>query len=264
VLEQSKTKPVVVDFWAPWCGPCRILGPIIERVASEFAGEVVLAKLNVDENPQAAAQFRVQGIPAVKAFKGGRVVDEFTGALPEAQVRAFFQGLAPSPADRSVSEADRLARAGQAAEAERVYRGVLATLPDHRGAVIGLARLLVERGAFDEAENLLKLLPADREAKVMRHRIFLERYARRHADEDLRADVQAHPNDPRAHYRWGLMLAAQGAYDQALEELLTSVRLDRHWEDDAARKAMLAIFDILGLDAPLTREYQRKLENVLY
>ena len=119
VIEQSKTKPVVVDFWAPWCGPCRVLGPTIEKVASEFSDDVVLTKVNVDENPQSAMQYRVQGIPAVKAFRDGRVANEFTGALPEPQVRAFFESLAPSASDRAVGEAERLAASGDVAGAEQ-------------------------------------------------------------------------------------------------------------------------------------------------
>ena len=109
VLEGSKTKPVVVDFWAPWCGPCRVLGPVIEKVAAELGDEVLLAKLNTDENPRTATQFRIQGIPAVKAFRNGRMVAEFTGAVPESQVRAFFQKLVPSPAERAAKEAAELA-----------------------------------------------------------------------------------------------------------------------------------------------------------
>ncbi|MGH7130209.1 MAG: thioredoxin [Planctomycetaceae bacterium] len=264
VIEASKTRPVVVDFWAPWCGPCRILGPIIERVAAEFGGEVVLAKLNVDENQQTAGQYRVQGIPAVKAFRDGRVVNEFTGALPEPNVRAFFQSLAPTAADRAAAEAETLAASGDMAAAEARYRAILETTPDDPKAVLGLANLLAARDEFDEADTLLKLLPADRQAKVMRHQIFLERYARKHAGEDLRAEAVANPRDPRARYRWGLMLAAGGDYVAALGELLESVRYDKTWEDGAARKSMLAIFEILGMDSTITRDYQRRLENVLF
>jgi putative thioredoxin len=264
VIEQSKTKPVVVDFWAPWCGPCRVLGPTIERVASQYAGDVVLAKVNVDENQASAAHFRVQGIPAVKAFKDGRVVSEFTGALPEPQVRAFFEQLMPSPVELAVRHADMLAAGGDLLGAESSYREVLAQVPDNVQAVIGLARMLVARGDFDEADSLLQRVPADRQAKVLRHRIFLERYAVKHADEDLQGDVLANPGNARARYRWGVMLAAGEQYREALDELLESVRLDRNYEGDAARKATLAVFEILGMDSDLTREYQRKLENVLF
>jgi putative thioredoxin len=264
VIEESKTRPVVVDFWAPWCGPCRILGPTIEKVAEEFEGDIVLAKLNVDENQQASMQYRVQGIPAVKAFRDGRVVNEFTGALPEPQVRAFFQSLAPTAADRAAAEAEQQLKDGDLAGAEAAFRALLDTTPDDPKAVVGLANILATRDEFDEADTLLKRLPADRTAKVMRHQIFLERYARKHAGEDLRGEAIADPRDPRARYRWGLMLAAGGDYVAALGELLESVRYDKTWEDGAARKSMLAIFEILGMDSTITRDYQRRLENVLF
>jgi putative thioredoxin len=264
VIEQSKTTPVVVDFWAPWCGPCRMLGPIIEKVAQEFAGQIPLAKLNVDENPQTAMQYRVQGIPAVKAFRDGKVVNEFTGVMPEPRVRQFFQSLTPSPTDLALQRAAAAMRIGDLRTAEAAYRQVLETQRDHPQAVVGLAELLVHRGDFAEADTLLKVLPADRRAKALRHRISLKQYAERHAGEDLRGEAQANPRDPRARYRWGVMLAAQEDYIDALDELLASVQADRSFEDGAARKAMLAIFDILGLDSAITREYQRKLENVLF
>lgn len=264
VIEQSRTKPVVVDFWAPWCGPCRILGPVIERVAEQFADSIVVAKLNVDENPASSAQYRVQSIPAVKAFRDGRVVSEFTGALPEPNVRQFFESLAPSAIDQAVSAAEAKLAAGDQAGAEQAYRDVLAQQADNRGAVLGLASLLAKRGTYDEAISLLDRLPPDRQVKVQRHRIFLERYVSQHQGEDLADEAVAAPNDPRARYRYGLLLAAQELYQEALEELLASVRLDRSWEDGAARKSMLAVFELLGMDAPLTRKYQRKLENVLF
>jgi len=264
VIDVSKTRPVVVDFWAPWCGPCRILGPIIEKVAGEFEGDVVLAKMNVDENQQAATQYRVQGIPAVKAFRDGKVVNEFTGALPEPQVRAFFQSLAPTAADRAAAEAEQLVASGDVVAAEARFSEILATTPDDPKAVIGMANILALRDEFDEADALLKRLPVDRQAKVMRHQIFLERYARKHAHEDLLGEAKANPRDPRARYRWGLMLAAGGDYVSALGELLESVRYDKTWEDGSARKSMLAIFEILGMDSTITRDYQRRLENVLF
>jgi putative thioredoxin len=264
VLEQSRTKTVVVDFWAAWCGPCRMLGPIIERVAEEFGDDVVLKKLNTDENPMIASQYRVSSLPTVKAFRNGQVINEFMGALPEPNVRAFFQTLAPTPAERAARAADALVTSGDTAGAERLYREALEKTPDNPDAVVGLATLLARRGETAEAEGLLKRVPADRRAKTLKHRIFLENYAARHAGENLETDASANPRDPRARYRYGLLLAAREDYRAALDELIESVRWNKTWEDGAARKSILAIFDILGLDDPMTREYQRKLENVLF
>jgi putative thioredoxin len=263
VLEASKTRPVVVDFWAPWCGPCRVLGPVIERVAAEHGDDVRLVKLNTDENPRTAAQFRIQGIPAVKAFRDGKVVAEFTGAVPEQQVRAFFQRIVPSQAERAAREAERIAMQGDTGAAERQFRAVLQQSPGNVDAVVGLAQILLSRGDRDEASELLERAPTDRRAKVLKHRAFLDGFAERHAAEDLRGDVQRNPADPRAQYRWGVMLAAGAQWEAALEALLESVRLDRKFADGAARKAALAVFDILGLDSPVTREYQRRLSMLL-
>jgi putative thioredoxin len=264
VLERSKTIPVVVDFWAPWCGPCRVLGPIIEKVAGELAGKVELVKLNTDENPRTAAAYRIQGIPAVKAFVGGKVAHEFTGALPEPQVRAFFAKLAPGPAQERTAKAADLARAGDAAGAEREYRAALQAEPSNAAAITGLAALLLERGEREEAESLLERAPRDRRAKAMKHRLFLDDFAARHAGEDLEGAARANPRDARARYRYGVLLAAREDYARALDELLESVRLDRNMGEGAARKAMLAVFDILGMEHPLTRDYQRKLSSVLF
>ncbi|MGK2965350.1 MAG: tetratricopeptide repeat protein [Tepidiformaceae bacterium] len=264
VLDRSRALPVVVDFWAPWCGPCRVLGPMIENVAASYGGEVILAKLNTDENPRTATAFQIQGIPAVKAFRDGRVAAEFTGAIPEPQVRAFFEKLVPSPAERLAAEGDALARAGETVAAEAAFRSALASSSSHPAAVVGLAALLAARGETDEADRLLSRVPADRRAKALKHRIFLEDFAARHAAEDLEAEATAAPGDPRARYRWGVLLAAREQYEAALDELLESVRIDRAFADGAARKAVLAIFEILGLDSEVTKDYQRRLAMLLF
>ncbi|WBL36270.1 tetratricopeptide repeat protein [Tepidiforma flava] len=226
-----------------------MLGPVIEKVAAENEGRVVLAKLNTDENPRTAMQYRIQGIPAVKAFKDGKVIAEFTGAYPEPQVRAFFQKVIGA-AGSGASTADDLLRKGDVAGAEREYRAILEKSPNDAGAIVGLATILLARGARSEAEKLLERAPTDRRAKALKHRIFLDEFRQKHAGEDLEGEARRNPRDPRARYRWGVMLAAQEKYEQALDELLESVRLDRTFADGAARKAMLAIFDILGLDSP--------------
>ncbi len=264
VQERSKTIPVVVDFWAPWCGPCRVLGPIIEKVAEENHDKVVLAKLNTDENPKVSALFRIQGIPAVKAFKDGKVIAEFTGAYPEPQVRAFFEKVIPGPAIRVTEEAEDYLRMGNVQAAETSYRVILAKQPGQPEALVGLATILLSRGETEAAGELLERAPTDRRAKTLRHRIFLDGFAAKQADEDLRAAAVANPRNPRDRYRWGLMLAANAKYEDALDELLESIRLDKVFADGAARKAALAIFDILGLDSEITREYQRKLSNALF
>ncbi len=263
VLAASNQKTVVVDFWAPWCGPCRVLGPIIEKVAAEHGDDVLLVKLNTDENPRTATEYRIQGIPAVKAFRGGKMVSEFTGALPEPQVRAFFSRLVPSAAEKAARAAADLASADPAA-AEASFREVLKSAPGNPEAIIGLAQLLVARGETEAAEELLERVPTDRRAKVLKHRIFLDAFAARHGGEDLRGEAMANPRDPRARYRLGVMLAAGAQYESALDELLESVRLDRTFAEAAARKAALAIFDILGLDSPVTRDYQRRLSAILF
>jgi putative thioredoxin len=264
VLEASKSRPIVVDFWAPWCGPCRVLGPLIERVAAEYGEDVRLVKLNTDENPRTATQYRIQGIPAVKAFRDGRVVAEFTGAVPEPQVRQFFKKLAPSESEKAAREAQRMAMDGDTTAAERQFRAALAQAPGNADAIVGLAQILLSRGDREEAEELLERAPTDRRAKVLKNRLFLDGFAQRHGNEDLRGEVTRNPGDPRARYRWGVMLAAGAQYEAALDELLESVRLDRAFAEGAARKAMLAIFDILGLDSPATRDYQRRLSSLLF
>jgi putative thioredoxin len=264
VIERSKQVPVVVDFWAPWCGPCRLLGPILESLVAGYGGRIELAKLNTDMNPNIAAQYRIEGIPAVKGFSGGELVSEFTGALPESQVRAFLQKLVPSEADELADAAVRQAYAGDTAGAEATFRRALEIDPTHRSANVSLARLLVARGEQDEASRLLENLPGDPEATRLRAEITLQSAAQDVDIESLRERLERDPADADALYNLGMALAASGDYEEALERLLEVVRRDRAYKDDAGRKAMLEIFALLGDDHPLTRDFRRQLGYVLF
>lgn len=264
VIERSRTVPVVVDFWAPWCGPCRLLGPMLEAAVTSYGGQIELAKLNTDENPALAEQFGIEGIPAVKAFVDGRLATEFTGALPEPQVRAFLQSLLPSKADQLAESAARLAYAGDQDGAERAYGEALVQDSAHRAANIGLALLLIARGEEDEALKLLQRLPGDPEATRLRSEISLRRAAGDVSIADLQARVTADPTDVDALYRLAVALAAQQQYEQALEYLLEVVRRDRAYQDDGGRKMMLEIFALLGDSNPLTQRYRRQLSSILF
>lgn len=264
VIGRSHQVPVVVDFWAPWCGPCRQLGPVLERLAVEGAGAWELVKLNTDENPRTATQYRIQGIPAVKAFRDGRVVAEFTGAIPEAQVRAFLARIGPSEADTLAASAAEMEASGFAATAEDRYGEALAKQPDHPKALLGLARLLAARGATEAALRLLDRRPADAAVQALRAQIALQAAAGGVDLEALRRRVAADPKDAAAHYDLGRALAAEGDHATALDHLLTAVRLDRSLDDDGARRAMLDIFALLGDDDERTQDYRRQLSLLLF
>jgi len=264
VIERSRQLPVVVDFWAPWCGPCRLLGPTLERLVATYNGQIALAKLNTDDNPRLSQEFRIQGIPAVKAFRDGRVTDEFTGALPEPQVRAFLERLLPSEADRLAAGAATLAYSGDRAAAEAEYRRALEADNGHAAANLGLARLLEARGANEEALRLLTMLPADPEATRLRAELNLRRAAGGADLAELEARVAASPEEIDVRYRLSTAFAAAGRYEAALDHLLEVVRRDRAYGDDAGRKSMLEIFAVLGDADPFTHRYRRRLSSLLF
>lgn len=268
VLQRSAQVPVVVDFWAPWCGPCRVLGPVLERLAREANGAFVLAKMNVDNNPRTAQQYGVQGIPAVKAFRQGRVVGEFVGAQPEPRVREFLRRLAPSAADGLVVEGLRLEQEGRLGEALARYRQAAAAESGHAGALLGLGRTLLAQGDGEEAARWLEQVPYGRpereEAERLLARVQLKQGANGADESRCRDRLAATPQDLEARLCLASLLAAREEYETALAELLEVVRNDRGKLREKARITMLAIFRILGDESPITRRYRSQLATALF
>ncbi len=266
VIERSKHTPVVVDFWAPWCGPCRALGPLLERLADEHKGAFVLARVNVDEAPALSAALGISSIPMVLGFRDGVAVAEFVGALPEPEVRAFLARVLPSAADHLVVEGDRLRRAGRIADAEATLRRALELDPRCERALLGLATVLSDRGEHHEALVLLERIgpgpvrtEADRLAAAIRVREGVG------GDEQaLRAKVAADPADLESRFLLAQVLAAASKHSDALEQYLEIVRRDRRFRDEAARKAMLDIFALLGAEHETTVHYRSELAKVLF
>jgi putative thioredoxin len=249
VLEQSHQRPVVVDFWAEWCQPCRMIGPVLERLAEEHKGDFLLAKLDTDSNPQAAMAFRIQGIPAVKAFRDGQLVSEFVGAIPERAIRQWLEPLLPSEADRLVEQAEQEESSGRLEEADRSFREVLASDPNHVRAALGAGRLAIERGDLGEGRRLLEPLRPDPEAERLLAAIEVSEWASPDGDGPLARAERA---------------AAEGRFQDALEVFLAAVRNGTEEERKQAREAMLKVFSVMGEDDPLTTEYRRKLAAALY
>ena len=266
VLVRSHDLPVVVDFWAPWCGPCRQLGPILERVAASANGAFVLAKLNVDDSPAIARQYGVQSIPLVVAFRDGQPVNQFLGLQPEAAVREFVSRLEPSEADRSAREAAQLVERGERTAAETRYRAALESEPRHEAALLGLARLLGARGETEAALELLgRIVPGSpAEAEVDRLAAELRMQSHGRADESaLRKRIEADSKDFAARLELGRALAATERHADALELLLEVIRKSSAHADEA-RKAVLDVFELLGPRHELTQRYRKELAQALF
>lgn len=254
VLQASRVRPVVVDFWAAWCGPCHQLSPTLERVAAQHAGEVDLVKVDVDRAPGLARRYGVQGIPAVKAFRNGQVVAEFVGVQPEQRVQQFFAALAPTDTDRLVAAA---AADGQRREA--LLRQALEADPGHEGAILALADLLAERGEDDEARALLQRIPTSDDARRVLARLNLSASPTDDVD-DLRA--RAEGGDAAAALELGRTLGGRGDYEEALSWLIAAVRDPATRE--AARELVLEVFALLGDDHELVRRWRPKLAAALF
>lgn len=266
VIEGSLRVPVIVDFWAEWCGPCRMLKPILEKLAEEFQGRFILAKVDSDKNQDIAGQYGVRGIPNVKAFLGGEVVDEFSGAIPEAEVRAFLQRLLPSPVDTLRIAAGRARDQGDLAQALQQLAEASKLDANNEAVRLDAADILLELGELDEARRLFdSLSPLTRmEEQARQVEVRLNFAQAGEGDEaGLRERLATQPDDLETRLRLANLLIANGRHQDGLEELLELVRRDRAWNDEAARKAMLAAFDLLGGQNPLVADYRRKLARVL-
>ena len=273
VIEESKRQPVLVDFWAPWCGPCKQLTPVLEKAVKAAKGKVKLVKMNIDEHPAIPGQMGIQSIPAVIAFVNGQPADGFMGALPESQVVAFLERLTK---DRLGGEAQDLLKAadaalvdGDPAGAANLYAQLLAEDSGNVHALAGLARCYVETGALDQARQTLAMVP---EAKSNESSVAAARAALELAEQaktvgplaELEAKVAANPLDHQARFDLALALNANGRRMEALEQLIGIVKRDRKWNDDGARKQLVQFFDAWGPTDDATVEGRKRLSSILF
>jgi putative thioredoxin len=273
VLEASRRVPVLVDFWAPWCEPCKVLTPVLEKVVRSYGGKVRLAKVNIDQNQTLAGQLRIQSIPTVYAFRDGRPLDGFQGAQPESAVRAFVERLlgeeAAMDAAAAVAAADKALEAGDLQGAAEVYAAVLQEEPQNVAALAGLARCYLKSGDIPRAEQTLGLVPPDKRelgpVTSVRAALELARVAGKAGDiGKLKAKVEAEPANHQARLDYAVALAAAGKKTEAAEQLLESFRRDRKWNEEAARKQLVKLFDAWGPKDPATLEGRRKLSSLMF
>jgi len=268
VIEGSKKVPVIVDFWAEWCGPCRALKPVLEKLAAAYQGKFILAKVDSDENQKLAGKYGVRGIPNVKAFVNGEMVDEFSGALPEPAVREFIERLLPSPADDARLAAMRVFADGDAARALQMLTEASKLDPQNERVRLDAAEVMLALNDLDEVGRLLESLSAQTagEARAMQlmARLQFARQAQTGDDEaSLIAAITASPKDQAVRLKLANLLVAQQRYQEAMDELLEMMQRDKTWQDGIARKTMLNIFNLLGGSGELVTTYRRKMATAL-
>ena len=260
VLAYSQKVPVVVDFWAEWCVPCRTLGPLLERLAQEAEGDFRLAKVNVDKNSNLALRYGVHSIPAVKAFRNGEIVGEFVGLQPEPRVREFLRQIAPTESDLLLEKGVSLLTSGDTSQAEETFRQVLDLTPDSTPALLGLAKSLLLQGEGVEANAILADFPASREYKVAELlRPLSQVWAKMEFNEYTEQDDTLDPA-----YHNALRLAKRGNIEAAMDGLLDILREDKHYRNEEARQVMVSLLELLGSDSPTARQYRRELSTVLF
>jgi putative thioredoxin len=273
VIEESKRQPVLIDFWAPWCGPCKQLTPILEKVVRAAKGKVKLVKMNIDEHPAIPGQMGIQSIPAVIAFVNGQPADGFMGAVPESQVMAFIERLTKDKigggAQDLVAQAEAALAEGDPAGAAEIYAAVLAEEPGSVPAMAGLARAYFESGQVDKAKQTLALVPEakrnDAAVAAVRSAIELaEQAAALGPIAELEQKVAANPLDHQARFDLALALNSKGQREQALDQLIDIVRRDRKWNDDGARKQLVQLFEAWGPTDEATVAGRKRLSSILF
>jgi putative thioredoxin len=273
VVEASREVPVIVDFWAPWCGPCKTLGPMLERAVTEARGKVRMVKVNVDESQQIAAQLRIQSIPTVYAFWQGQPVDGFQGAVPASEIKAFIDRLTALAGDGGLGEAlaaaEEMLTQGAAADAAQVFSAILGEEPENAAAYGGLIRAQLAVGQVDQAEALADAAPAkvakSPEIEAARAQIVLARQAANAGPvNELRTAVDRNPADHAARFDLAQALHAAGQVQEAVDELLEIFRRDREWNDGAAKAQLFTIFDALPPKDPIVLAGRRRLSSMIF
>ncbi|RYE32362.1 MAG: thioredoxin [Hyphomicrobiales bacterium] len=273
VIAESMKQPVLIDFWAPWCGPCKQLTPIIEKVVKAAGGKVKLVKMNIDEHPQIPGQLGIQSIPAVIAFKQGQPIDGFMGAQPEGQIKAFIERLVgpmgPGETAELIEAAAAAIAAGDLAGASELYAGVLEIEPDNLAAIAGLARLHLDSGDIEGAKGILGMAPPDKAndpaIAAIRAAIELAEQAASLGDTaELEAKVAADPKDHQARFDLALALNARDRREEAVDHLVAIIKADRTWDDDGARRQLLQFFEAWGPMDEASVSGRRKLSTLLF
>ncbi len=269
VIEASFKQPVVVDFWAPWCGPCKSLKPILEKLAAEYGGKFVLAKVNADENQQLSAQFGVRGIPDVKAVVNGKVVDEFSGALPESGVREWLNKILPSPAEALRQEAQVKRGAGDDAGALQLLAQASQLDPGNEWVRVDAAEIMFVQGELEEARRLLSSIRDEdvaRDARTLQLTAQIrlaEMNAGGENEGTLLAAIEADAGNLDARLKLANLMVGSGRYEEGMDQLIEIVRRDRGFQDDIGRKTLLDVFSLLGGQGELVSRYRRLLASAL-